>query len=360
MDETSTPARTFSSFTLTSDISDWRGGPVVDSPLASNQSTGWMIMKGRANSNTAGRLLVLDDVPHVGANGGLSFIQPAAPDGWYLDTVAGTNPSRPVFTPPQMIQDLIELPRLIRDTGALIRKPKKLMSAKELANAHLAARFGWAPLIDDIEKLLNLQTLILKRNKELTQLYSNGGLRRRLRFTDTTETGQFNWSVAGINPLLITSQVTVTMVKKSWSTIRWSPTTPPPYHPSDPQMNALVRRLIFGLTPEGMAKGLWDVIPWTWLLGWFTNIGKYTLAYSNTVPAQHGRACFMSMVERKCVPGPAIVSGGKGNAFASGVATKSFKSRVVAGALTPGFNMPYLDISRLSILGSLAAQRLIR
>lgn len=287
----------------------------------------------------------------------------SAPSGWHLDLVAGTNPSRPVFTPPQILQDLIELPRLLRDTGRLIRKPGALMSPKEAANAYLAAKFGWWPLIEDAMKLIELQDRVLKRTKELNDLYSGRGLRRRLKFGESNESKAGTFWVALSYPGYVGAQYDVKVEKRSWGTIRWMPTTVPKYSPGDMRQSQLARQLIFGLTPEGMAKGAWDVIPWTWLLGWFTNIGKFTLAHSNTIPAAHSRACFMSMTTETRTPkGLTLDNAFNVNCKVLGETSTVIRTRAIAapGIPLPGFNMPFLDMSRLSVLGALFVQRLKR
>lgn len=320
-------------------------------------------VSGRFFSNNPKRLHVFHEVPYLG-NDGETIDRAAipAPNGWHLSTVAGTNPSRPVFTPPQMIQDLITLPRMLREVGSLIRKPQKIMSAKELANFHLATQFGWKPLIEDLQKLLDLQSHILKRNEELNKLYSAQGLRRRLKFGDETRSYKGMIAISGQATSSVSFPVSITVSKKAWATIRWKPLTPPPFHPADPAWNDYTRDIVLGLTPEGMAKGLWDVIPWTWLLGWFTNVGKYTLAHSNTVPASHSNACFMSSVTETRTAGPPVFSNAIGGMTALGTATNSLKTRVTASSAIPaaGFNVPYLDTWRLSILGALAIQRFQR
>lgn len=308
-----------------------------------------------------GKSVERDKVPFLGSFGAFNDTPLAAPSGWYLSVIAGTNPSRPVFTPPTMLQDLITLPRLIKETGDYLRNPKKLLSPRQAANAHLASRFGWGPLIEDLGKLLDLQSKVLKRTKELNDLYSGKGIRRRIRFESNTAeyAGPEQW--AGAVSSIATCKVTMIIKKESWGTIRWYPTSPPPYSRGDESQNQFVKRLIFGVTPEGMAKGVWDVIPWTWLLGWFTNIGRYTLVNSNTVPATHSKACFMSKVVCTRYPGAITISGTeKNNLAASGTWTKEQRTRIVSGAITPGFNMPFLGMSQLSILGSLAIQRFTR
>lgn len=340
---------------------DSHGRPIKPSAFSSSQRSGTMFLDGYAVNDSDQRVHVFEGLPFQLGSGETSEMSPLpVKSGWELDLIAGTNPSRPVFTPPQVLQDLITLPRLIKETGSLLRKPKKLMSAREVANAHLAARFGWAPLIEDLIKITKLQSTILKRNKELTQLYSGGGLKRRLKFNEDTKITRQAYTYAMYAGGTISVQIHTTVRKKQWGTSRWHPTAPPPYHPDDESKNRFVLRLITGLTVEGMARGTWDVIPWTWLLGWFTNVGKYTLLHSNTVPATWSELCLMNQVAKTSVPGLVVTKFSKVNDLeASGAFSHVTRSRIVGSStILPGLNMPYLDMSRLSVLASLFVQRM--
>jgi hypothetical protein len=234
------------------------------------------------------------------------------------------------------------------------------MSANEQASFYLAIQFGWLPLVQDIRQLLDLQSYILRKDKELNDLYSGKGLRRKLTFgSDCTvkEAVEAVSSYGTTNYMYFPLSVMVT--KNSWATIRWTPTSPPKYgHGNDESQNQYARRIVLGLTPEGLAKGAWDVVPWTWLIGWFTNVGSYALAHSNTVPASHGSACFMSEVDHLVMPQqPYTRDMLDAHLSISGSAKRTLKTRIVSGSVTPGFNMPYLDMFRLSILGALSIQR---
>lgn len=284
-----------------------------------------------------------------------------APDGWYLDTVARTNPSRPILCPPTLIQDFVDLPKMLRNLGNLMKRPQDVLTPKGMANGYLETLFGWMPFVDDIKKLLDLQSLISKRSSELHRLYSSEGLRRRLSLGDTHTVESIAYTVDSYGTSKWVVPFSVQVDKRAWSTIRWKPTTLPPYHPDDSKWNNLSRKLVLGMTSEGLAKGLWDVIPWTWLIGWFTNVGQYLLAYSNTVPASHTEACFMSEVTVIARPGPPIPTNCHSlSAVVTGQSVYTYKTRIVSGALTPGFHVPFIDTSRLSILSALTIQRVKR
>lgn len=349
--------------THTSTITDSKGRPIVPSPLNSTQRKGILRLNGSVWCPAAQLYYEFLDVPFQHGTGEVENTNPLpVPNGWVLDLVAGTNPSRPVVMPPTMIQDLITLPGLIRETGKLLSKPRKLWSPREAANGYLAAKFGWWPMIDDLLKLLDLQKHILKRNAELKKLYSGKGLRRRLKFNTDTKTYKQAHLIGLYQSATVTCPISVTVVKSQWATIHWKPTAPPPFHPMDEKWNQKTTRLVLGMTPEGMAKGLWDVIPWTWLLGWFTNIGKLTLAHSNTVPATWSEPCFMNKVEATFTAGGADATYCEQiQLSASGKRTYTTRSRAIGGGVAlPGLNLPYLDGSRLSVLGALFAQRFMR
>jgi len=356
-----------STVNLTSTISDYHGRPVISSPMSSTQYSGEMFINGKMKSayNTGGNTVTeYQHWPVAASAGSLDTTPLSPPSGWYLDLVAGTNPSRPVFTPPTLIQDFIDIPGQLRQLGKLFHKPKSLMSPKELANHQLCVQFGWLPLIDDVKQLLNLQSYVLKRTKELHDLYSARGLGRRLKFGEANLSGEGVYRVAEYGPdNYCDFPYDIFIHKKSWATIRWKPITVPDWSHSDVLLNRKAYQLVLGLTLEGMGKGLWDVLPWTWLIGWFTNFGKYLLAFSNTVPAQHSEGNFMSESRRIYVPKvmvPHNLDMKVSQLEWTGVYTAVTKTRIVSGSLTPGFNMPFLDMFRLSVLGALFVQRTLR
>lgn len=345
-------------------MSDWHGRPVQSSPMTMNKTKGLLIANGGIRSTYANSIASYDfrNWPVAANNGGLTTTPFKAPSGWTLDLVAGTNPNRPVVTPLTVIQDLIDIPRQIRDLGRLITKPKSAMSTKEASNHYLGAQFGWVPLFEDLDKLLNLQSYIHKKNVELQSLYNKGGLRRRLKFQEDHQNAESHekYPLYGVNNHVY-FPFDCSVKRRSWATIRWKPTTVPGVRPSDEALAKKARQIASGLTLRGTLQGAWDLIPWTWLLGWFTNVGKYAYAYANTVPVQHSDMCFMSEAIRTYTAKPHRTVGTSDDTLSYGGAiTYTTKTRITSGSVTAGFNMPYLSMFRLSILGALFAQRTMR
>lgn len=350
---------------FTNTCNDSHGSPIVDSPFSSTQyPVGYPRVSGdvdmvntRYKNHYSGVTVQAPPIEWTTSS------PSGAPSGWMLDLVAGTNPSRPVLNIPELIEDIWDLPKALKNLGDLILHPGNHAKPKGLAGEYLGVQFGWLPLIEDLQKLLEFQTYAIKRNKELHQLYSGKGLRRRLKFGDSTVTTQGSTALTPYPAGSVTVNLSVTVTKRQWATIHWYPTSLPPYHPDDEQWNTLSTKLVLGATPEAMVYGLWKVIPWTWLIGWFTNVGKFALANSYTVPAAHGSGCFMSYAEAKfvmSVPGTHNAAVKSFKLEASGEAIRRMRTRVVSSQVTAGVNIPYLDMFRLSILGALFTQRFAR
>jgi hypothetical protein len=279
----------------------------------------------------------------------------------YNDVAAATNPSRPSITPLTLMQDVIDLPRMIRDSGRLLRTPRNLMNAKQLANANLLAQFGWLPLIGDLHAILDFGSTVQKRHGELAKLYDRGWIGRTVQLG----TARFDDDSGKTPKLISTSQFgcepspsfrwSRTTHCRKWGSSRWKLSQRPPYRPSDAEVLAQAKRLASGMTVEGMARGLWEIMPWTWLLDWFTHTGGFIRSYSNTVPATLTSCCVM--VEKRTESSflrmdNTSVTGGEG--------TTSYisKSRGVGHPSLFNISLPNISANSMSILGSLFVQRL--
>ncbi|DAD51546.1 maturation protein [ssRNA phage Esthiorhiza.2_47] len=275
--------------------------------------------------------------------------------------LARTNPGRSYMSIPTLIQDVIDIPKMLADWTKLLTDRKHggtKLDLKALANQHLAISFGVLPLIEDIRKLGEVHSAILQRKKELQRLYNVGGLRRRLKL------GKYKASQDTKNVLItsypggyVQGNLQRTTTVERWGTVRWLPSGIPKYHPGEEELFREARRLIYGLSAESFAEGIWDVIPWTWVIDWFANIGEFSQAFSNTVQCFSYRPCIMTKTETVSTFTPTFRS--QGIEGGSGTITLTSKTRVHDVIPTPATAvLPMLDLRRLSILGSLAVQKL--
>lgn len=268
-----------------------------------------------------------------------------------------SNPSRPIVDLPVFAFELKDLPKMIKQAGDAIRwlrsgKRGATPTATGLANANLAYQFGWAPLLSDLWKLLTFQEAYEKKKAELEKLYSSAGLRRSVTLDEQTI------GVGGTTYFLHTNGLTLIgngsgeAKYKAWGSVRWKPTKVPPgtRHPSDLD----VFRAALGL--DITLATVWEAIPWSWLIDWFTNVGDFLSANRNTIPATHSRICIMEMKTLSCTYSTKTITDGFSWGGAStGSTSKSRTPRT--GIIYPSVSLPFLSGSQLSILGSLLIAR---
>jgi len=304
---------------------------------------------------------VYDLVPLQVTPSGLETSALTAPATAVSDVIARSNPSRPTLTPATLMQDFVELPAMLRNIGSLLTKPARLLTAKELANQNLAFQFGWLPLVQDVRVLLDLQSHVLRKAAELRKLYDGVGLRKRVMLLEDTSNRSASIRFTLAVNQFVDAFYDIDVKKKCWGSIHWKPTALPPGILQDVSMNTLARRIVLGLTPEGLVKGAWDLLPWTWLLGWFSDVGNFMLLYNNTIPASHSLVCLMNEVAVTCTPARVVPTGTAScDLHLGGVYTYTSKDRSIGGSVVPSFNMPFISMFRLSILGSLSVQRFVR
>jgi hypothetical protein len=273
------------------------------------------------------------------------------------ELLARTNPSRPEIVPLTLLQDIYDLPRMLKDVGKLLKTPRKLLSAREGANQYLGAQFGWLPLVKDVHDLLDFQSHVQRRKAELDRLYSGSGLRRHLHLGDHSHDEDSNVFLESNAGLSILSRQSLKYSSRQWGVVRWKPNVTPGHDPTDTDRIKLARRVASGMTSEATIKGLWDLIPWTWIVDWFTNVGDFALQYSNTVPANSQDACVMTYQESEFqFRTISMTSGYQGGDGSVSLITKERYT----GAGTISAHLPFIGVDRLKTLGALFIQRFSR
>lgn len=269
--------------------------------------------------------------------------------------ITRTNPSRPGVTPLTLLQDLIDIPRMLKDVGRLATAPRSFLSSKELANRNLAVQFGWLPLIQDVKSLIDFQSTLHRRTEELNRLYSGTGLHRRIRLGSAGASDSASHNVGTGQGLAGTTLQKRFTRAERWASVRWKPTIAPPYYPKDADRIEQARKVASGFTVEGLFDGAWDLLPWSFVVDWFTNIHGFALAHSDTIPALPYSACLMThtstVSDFVTTPSPGnFLIGGNGSAV------YETKERFVGSASINAF-LPLFGLDRLSIIGSLFIQK---
>lgn len=193
-------------------------------------------------------------------------------------------PGAPVMNLGQSLIELRELPMMFRHTYKVLEQIRgmsvgELLNPKNLAADYLGYQFGWIPFLSDIKGLLGLRHSLQTRIAQLRR--DNGrSVRRRGSVYEvsnpiTTVTGGPFFSSTmckGTYPLYQNSYGSIveqfTSGQKHWFAGRfryWIPDLGPDRCPPRLYLKLL------GLNPT--PKLLYDVLPWSWLLDWVTNLG---------------------------------------------------------------------------------------
>jgi hypothetical protein len=345
-----------------STCTDKVGSPVVDSTLTLKHwdKSGITLCNGSTGEEGADTWVRLIDYPIGKYESDAALINSGAPVVYpsssvmATDVLARSNPSRPDFVPGQIIQDIYEIPKLIRHIGDQLKQGFRV-SPNRAANGYLAAKFGWLPLVEDFVKTLDVFKYIDRRNNELDRLFTASGLKRRLRLGKYTGTSEStNFVASGAKGSLTCKQISHTTYE-FWGTVRWKPSIAPEFYPNHAQQLALAKRIVLGATASGSFASSWDLIPWTWLLGWCTNVRSFVLAHGNTIPCDHSDVCIMQHGDHhrdmKVTSQSSWMTGG------DGTIVRDTKDRFVVSKASISAYPPYLDGGRLLTLGALAVQR---
>jgi hypothetical protein len=185
-----------------------------------------------------------------------------------------TNPSRSVVDVPVFIGELGDLPRLVKIIGD--------SAIKTVARGNLAFWFGWKPLISDIMKMMNFSDAAMQRYKELKAFYDSGLSRTRDldSFSAMSTHGTHVFESNGALYVAATKHSHTT--QRIWGHCKWKPTTLPPK--TDQDMINLARRAALGLTIDPSTA--WELIPFSWMIDWFSSVGSFLKAQRNIVPAE--------------------------------------------------------------------------
>lgn len=254
------------------------------------------------------------------------------------EAVARTNPSRPYVDIPVNILELGDIARTIRREG--------FNTLAALGRQNLRYQFGIAPLVGDLVKLSNFQDQTQRRILELERLAGPRGLRRTLPVGGWSNYGEYT-RVLQSNQYFWTGLMRHTTTQSVRAHVRWIPgSTFSTLGTTDRQRLAL--RSVLGGTIDGAT--LWEIIPWSWLIDWCSNVGQWFAANRNIIPATLSGVHIMretrSEIRSNAQPG-------LNSSILIKVSSKSRRPSFVA----PVAHFPFLNAGQMSILASLAVTR---
>jgi hypothetical protein len=166
----------------------------------------------------------------------------------------------------------------LKDVPGMLRKRFHDEGLRDVASHHVGIQFGWLPLLSDVRNLVFTQRGAQKRIKQL--LRDNGRpVRRRINLLDedmpiAKASGQL---YGALQPVLVTQYyrqqpkwTSLTGAQDKW----WASARYRYWLPDGPRdiiwQRKLLNRLYGGQVSPSV---LYNMIPWTWLIDWFTNLG---------------------------------------------------------------------------------------
>lgn len=210
------------------------------------------------------------------------------------EILARTNPFRSDFSVPVMVKELVEVATMFKFLSRTL--------ASTAGSAYLNYRFGWSAFIRDIQQLGGVTKVLERRLKEFQSLQQHGGLRRRVEL-DSYETIDFTSSsvvASSPAPLYVRVNRTNRWHTKVWGSARWFP-APGAWTFLDDltplESFNLAVRSVFDVQ-EISPQQVWDLIPWSWLIDYFVDIGSYLGAISHQALARAEYMCIMRETTR--------------------------------------------------------------
>lgn len=291
-----------------------------------------------------------------------SIASPPSDGALMAKLLSMTNPSRPVVDLPVGIAELREIPKLIKESGEWVtrlhntwKRRRPVASLEQNSADYLAYTFGWRPLIRDLRNSLLFTTHFHKREVELRNIFEGGGISRRRQLWEADVTGPIT------RPVLISQvgniirvQYQIVTRRRVWGTVRWlpDPSKSPPV--TDLEYLQLARKCVLGLHADPAA--LWQALPWSWLVDWFTSAGDYFEAQRNTVPAYATKGCIMQHTEsyRLCTRPKGIDGIGYNLTDGEHLGYRTTKVRRVGVSPQLTISLPFLSARQVSILGALS------
>jgi hypothetical protein len=274
--------------------------------------------------------------------------------GYATKAAARTNPSRPIVNLPQEIVELRDLPHLLRMAG------HGLIGGAGSAN--LSVQFGINPIAGALAKLFFFRESMLIRMQELKRLAGERGLRRTVRLDSGSSVGT---QLTFLETAGFTWRPTFT-----WKTseevrghVRWKSTPNFDKLAYDPDLEARVVPIMLGFDWANATSTAWELLPWSWLIDWVTNLGDYLSLTNNAVGAElvgtyimrHTLTEYSADALDLWYPFPQNQGGW--HATAAGPKVLVERKRRYQVSVIPSARLPFLDGNQVGILASLLASR---
>lgn len=278
---------------------------------------------------------------------GLPLITDAA-----VKALSVTNPSRPAVDLPIAILELKDLPDLVRDFGRGL--------LKRFADGNLRYQFAVKPMLSDLKKLLNFVESIDKQQQILDGFGKGAVIRKATIFRGSAQTSPNTISVVHSSPSelqMSARNVLNTTNVHRWGYVLWTPDVPKFSQITGDKEYArrLARDIALGLTLD--ASTAWELMPWSWLVDWFSNMGDWIASKRSLIPVYPGTPSICTEWRSQQVWSNTNNAAGIKHDTFTFVRNSITKRREKASAFFPSASLPLLTVRQTGILSSLAVLR---
>jgi len=219
---------------------------------------------------------------------------------------------------------------------------------------YLSWEFGWKPLLSDLRKMCNFASIVEKRKEELRKLLRNGGIRRRYYYgRDVSASAQKDVVICS-TPAIVKATISQDNSRESWAVLRWVPTLPEFILRDDSALTKLAWQRVLSLSRGQTLSNVWEGLPWSWLVDWFTNTGDFLVAADNSVATVFGGVVNV-MTHTTSKETISVTSAPSWVSYATRVGLWETKERFVVSGTSLTASMPFLSGRQLAILSSIWA-----
>lgn len=212
--------------------------------------------------------------------------------GWNI--LAKCNPGQAHVNVPQQLGELKDLPDLIRRWGiSLLGKAAK---------GYLSWRWCLKPMISDVRKMLQFVETANKRFRELRRLRDVGYIRRRCDLGTETVCSSPYSVLLHSEAFTMYGRRTDLRTRKSWGSVNWKVSQDSQIlNMEDAELMKFTRRTMLGLNSYGALEAAWELVPWSWFIDWFSNVGTLISASNNAVGCTWSRPCVMMISKSEAI-----------------------------------------------------------
>ena len=300
---------------FTETMSDWVGAPWSENLMSSTyRSYTFMPINGNASSGT---LRLAKDMPPSCVRGNPSYPPISTPpDSGFrnaMQALADSHPGEPALALPVFLFELKDMPGMLKHA----KGRAQMLAAKARANGYRDVRrylnnprnpsedwlnyhFGWLPFINDLAATADVADWVKQRSKMLRKVG------RKKYITRRSNLGVHDYEVSS-------GTITYDTTLGSWFGTQQTSGKATRWLVSHWRVDPLQARAVLESRSRLLRQAVgfdvslthvWDALPWSWLVDWFTEVGNYIHVRSNRLGITFKNSSIMthSVIRRRITP----------------------------------------------------------